>query len=178
MNHLVEIRGKTHHIRLPDALADGQAFPLTVDGKSFTGVWLRRECQLILVDDKGLERNYRLRDTGAQKDEGEAETKLAGLEAIVRPDVPGQTQRSKAQGDGTAVIKSPITGKALKVLVKVGDLVDAGTPLVIVEAMKMENRLFAPGPGKVQQVSVKDGDAVQTGKELFRIAPPPQAAKG
>lgn len=176
MNHLVEIRGKTHQIRLPDALADGQTFPLKIDGKAYSGIWLRRECQLILIDDKGLERNYRLRDTGWTKDEGEAETRLLGLEAIVRPDVPGQAQRSNAQGDGTAVIKSPITGKVLKVMVKVGDLVDGGTPLVIVEAMKMENRLFAPGPGKVDKVTVKDGDAVQTGKELFRIAPPP--AKG
>lgn len=174
MNHLVEIRGKTHQIHLPDALADGQAFPLKIDGKPCTGIWLRRDSQLILIDERGLERNYRLRDTGWWKDDGEAETKLPGLEAVVRPDVPGQAQRSKAQGDGTAVIKSPITGKVLKVLVKIGDLVDGGTPLVIVEAMKMENRLFAPAPGRVQQVTVKDGDAVQTGKELFRIAPPPQ----
>ncbi len=175
MNHLVEIRGKTHQIRLPEALVDGQTFPVVIDGKSCSAVWLRREALLVLIDDKGLERNHRVRDTTTQREEGEAETRLPGLEAVVRPDVPGHAQRAKAQGDGTAVIKSPITGKALKVLVKVGDLVDGGTPLVIVEAMKMENRLFAPGPGKVQQVSVKDGDAVQTGKELFRIAPPSQS---
>ena len=45
------------------------------------------------------------------------------------------------------------------------------------EALAGPNRLFAPGPGRVQSISVKDGDAVQTGKELFRIAPP-EGAKG
>lgn len=175
MNHVVEIRGKAFKIQLPDALVDGQAFPLKVDGRAYTALWLRREAQLVLIDGSSLERNLRLRDVTPEREDGEVETHIAGLEAVVRPDVPGQAQRSKAAGEGTAVVKSPITGKALKVLVKVGDLVDSGTPLVIVEAMKMENRLFAPGPGKVEKVSVKDGDAVQTGKELFRIAPPPPA---
>jgi biotin carboxyl carrier protein len=175
LNHLVDLRAKTHKITLPDSLVDGQKFPLAVDGKAWTAVWLRREAQLILIDEHGLEKNYRLRDVQTVRDEGEAETRLPDFPASVRPDVPGQTQRAKAQGDGTAIIKSPITGKVLKVLVKVGDLVDASTPLAIVEAMKMENRLFAPGPGKVQLVLVKEGDAVQTGKELFRIAPPSKA---
>ncbi len=59
------------------------------------------------------------------------------------------------------IIKSPMPGSVVKLNVKEGDEVKAGDILIIVEAMKMENELRAPGNMKVKKVSVKEGDQVE-----------------
>jgi len=53
-----------------------------------------------------------------------------------------------------------------------GQQVDAGAGLVVVEAMKMENELRAPRPGKVQTVHVAVGQAVEKGASLVTLASP------
>jgi biotin carboxyl carrier protein len=63
-------------------------------------------------------------------------------------------------------IIAPMPGKVLQVLVKAGDQVSAGDGLVILEAMKMENRLVAEAAGTVSDVRVADGDMVQSGQVL------------
>jgi biotin carboxyl carrier protein len=57
-------------------------------------------------------------------------------------------------------------GKVVRVLVGAGDLVAAGAGLVVVEAMKMENELRAPRPGRVLETAVREGQAVETGALL------------
>src|SRR5262245_35143896 len=49
----------------------------------------------------------------------------------------------RAGGKGDGVVTSPMPGRVLKVLVNEGESVEAGAPLIVVEAMKMENELFA-----------------------------------
>jgi biotin carboxyl carrier protein len=66
-------------------------------------------------------------------------------------------------------------GKVVKVLVAEGDSVDAGKPLVVVEAMKMENELVAEAPGVVKKVYVQPGDAVEGGAKLISIGPVEEA---
>ncbi len=63
-------------------------------------------------------------------------------------------------------LKSPMPGTVLEVLVNVGDEVEQGTVLVIVEAVKMENELEAQCGGIVKEVKVKEGDFVNLGEEL------------
>jgi biotin carboxyl carrier protein len=70
-------------------------------------------------------------------------------------------------GDG--LVTSPMPGRVLKVLVKEGDEVAAGTPLVVVEAMKMENELLAARSGKVTRVFVAPGATVEGGAKLIEI---------
>jgi biotin carboxyl carrier protein len=76
--------------------------------------------------------------------------------------------RSGAGGSG-GILTSPMPGKVVKVLVKEGDEVSEGTPLVVVEAMKMENELVAPRSGVVQKVYVQAGGAVEGGAQLVAI---------
>jgi glutaconyl-CoA/methylmalonyl-CoA decarboxylase subunit gamma len=64
---------------------------------------------------------------------------------------------------------APVPGKIVNVYVKVGDAVDEGTPLVVLEAMKMENELRAPKKGKVTVVAVFKGDTAQRGQLLVGI---------
>jgi biotin carboxyl carrier protein len=60
-------------------------------------------------------------------------------------------------------------GRVVKVLVAEGDSVTPGTPLVVVEAMKMENELVAENAGAVKKVYVRSGDAVEGGAQLIAI---------
>lgn len=57
-------------------------------------------------------------------------------------------------------------GKVLQVLVAQGDDVEEGTPLLVLEAMKMENVIKATAPGKVSSVPVGEGQAVEKGALL------------
>ena len=66
-------------------------------------------------------------------------------------------------------VSAPMPGNILKVNVKAGDAVKAGTVLVVLEAMKMENEIMAPKDGTVTQVLVSKGSTVDTGAPLVVI---------
>ena len=72
-------------------------------------------------------------------------------------------------GAGDAV-KAPMPGTILKVNVTAGQAVKAGTGLVVLEAMKMENEIMAPKDGTVTQVVVSKGASVDTGAPLGVLA--------
>ena len=71
-------------------------------------------------------------------------------------------------GAGEAV-NAPMPGNILKVNVTAGQAVKAGTVLVVLEAMKMENEIMAPKAGTVTQVLVSKGSTVDTGAPLVVI---------
>ena len=64
---------------------------------------------------------------------------------------------------------APMPGLVLDVLVEAGQSVEAGTPLLVLEAMKMENVLKAEGAGTVRQIEVKKGQAVEKRQVLLII---------
>jgi biotin carboxyl carrier protein len=64
-------------------------------------------------------------------------------------------------------LKLTMPGKVLAVKVAEGELVEAGQGLVIVEAMKMENLLMAPGRAKVSKVHIQAGDRLESGATLI-----------
>ncbi len=74
-----------------------------------------------------------------------------------------------AVGEG-AKVEAPMPGTILEVKVAVGDTVKAGQPVVVLEAMKMENDIVAPVDGKVTSIVVKKGDAVNSGDIMVTIA--------
>ncbi len=76
-------------------------------------------------------------------------------------------QRSGGPGEGTLV--SPMPGRVLKILVAEGDEVTAGHPLIVVEAMKMENELACGRDGKVLKIHVTPGQAVESGARLIEV---------
>ena len=74
-----------------------------------------------------------------------------------------------ADQQGARSVKAPMPGRVVRMLVKVGDVVDAQQGLVVIEAMKMQNELKAPKAGKVVRVAVIEGDAVQAGGLLVVV---------
>jgi biotin carboxyl carrier protein len=71
--------------------------------------------------------------------------------------------------EGRQLISAPMPGKVVKVLVKVGDEVQAGQGLVVVEAMKMENELKSPKAGKVVELFAKEGSTVENNAKLVVV---------
>jgi pyruvate carboxylase subunit B len=71
---------------------------------------------------------------------------------------------------GPAPILAPMPGLIVRVNVNVGDRVEAGQGIVVMEAMKMENELRATAPGTVQSIEVAAGTAVEKGTLLVRLA--------
>lgn len=79
----------------------------------------------------------------------------------------------KQTGDGLAagvsIIKAPMPGMVIKVLVKEGIAVNKGDNMVIIEAMKMENALKASTTGTIKKILVREGQAVEKDAPLIEF---------
>jgi biotin carboxyl carrier protein len=73
------------------------------------------------------------------------------------------------RGKGARAIKSSMPGKVVRVLCAAGDAIEAGQPLMIIEAMKMENEICSPAAGVVQEIPVQPGTSVQSGDLLVKL---------
>jgi biotin carboxyl carrier protein len=80
-----------------------------------------------------------------------------------------QARKGRA-GDGEKVIKSPMPGRVVRVLVSKGDEIAAGQALLVVEAMKMENEIRAKAACKVGEIHVAVGDTVEGNAKLVTLA--------
>jgi len=58
-------------------------------------------------------------------------------------------------------VRAPMPGNIMEILVKVGDAVKADDEILILEAMKMENPIYAPEDGVVKEINVKEKDSVE-----------------
>ena len=136
----VMLHGETYHIHVSGS---GQ----TVDG---------RKPYYIKVDDK-LEEVYL---------EPLQEVYASGPEAPVSTGT-AQGERPKPTGPGD--VTTPMPGRVVKVLVTDGAQVVTGDPVLVIEAMKMENKVTAPIDGTVKTIHVKEGDQVNADETLIQI---------
>jgi len=79
------------------------------------------------------------------------------------------TQPAAAAASGKPVV-APLPGTINEIKVKVGDKVNAGDTVVILEAMKMQNNIEAETSGTITSINVNKGDAVMEGDTLVTIA--------
>jgi len=70
---------------------------------------------------------------------------------------------------GGGSLAAPMPGKVIAVMVKPGDKVAKGAPLLILEAMKMEHTIAAPVDGVVKEIHYAEGEQVPEGAELLRL---------
>ena len=163
----VEIGGRRHQIELeqkPDAWRAtlGSRTP-TVDARPAGAGWS------ILLGDNQSRASYEVsvRESGP----GILTVRVGGQRIDVRVLDP-RAYRRRGPGhaaDGQAGVRqvlAPMPGRVVKVLVKAGDRVTARQGLVVVEAMKMENELRAPGDAIVRDVRVSEGGSVEAGTVL------------
>ncbi|WP_027717273.1 biotin/lipoyl-containing protein [Desulfovirgula thermocuniculi] len=94
---------------------------------------------------------------------------LKAAEPPAKPEAGATAPASRAAEGGPGVVTAPMPGTINAVKVKVGDQVKQGDPLVILEAMKMENEIPAPVAGTVKEVRVTQGQTVNNGDVLVII---------
>lgn len=80
-------------------------------------------------------------------------------------DLPEKAGRARAKHRDHSMA-APMPGLVLKILVKQGDVVSTGTPLVVLEAMKMEHQIVATHDGTVIEINCSEGELVQPGVDL------------
>jgi biotin carboxyl carrier protein len=101
---------------------------------------------------------------------------LAGAQTQIQV-LDSRTARRRAQerdgglGGGANIVRSPMPGRVVKILVGQGDAVTAGQGIAIIEAMKMENELRAEIDGTVETVHVQADDRVEGNATLVTLTP-------
>jgi biotin carboxyl carrier protein len=66
-------------------------------------------------------------------------------------------------------VRSPLPGKVVKIVAAVGDLLNAGDTVLVIESMKMEHILKAPAAGKVKAIKTLPGDVVEAQAVLVEL---------
>ena len=109
--------------------------------------------------------------------ENEAQIDVNGEEVIVNIETNKKNEQPKSVIQTVSVptikkintgsnIVAPIPGLIIKILVNAGDIVKVGQPVIIMEAMKMQNEIQATKDGKIKNINVKIGDNVLEGTLL------------
>ncbi|NYZ12722.1 acetyl/propionyl/methylcrotonyl-CoA carboxylase subunit alpha [Azospirillum sp. RWY-5-1] len=94
---------------------------------------------------------------------------ILGDGAVWRLRLDDPTARAAEQDGGGGRLTAPMPGTVVRVLVEAGQTVEAGTPLMLLEAMKMEHVIKAPSAGTVTTLHFAAGDQVSEGAELLVI---------
>jgi biotin carboxyl carrier protein len=99
------------------------------------------------------------------------EISLGGATVYVEVIDPAAAKRRRREDEmgATGVVKAPMPGRVVRVLVAKGDTVRKGAGLLILEAMKMENEIQAPADGTIDELFVEPGQTVEAGADLVHI---------
>jgi methylmalonyl-CoA carboxyltransferase 1.3S subunit len=97
-----------------------------------------------------------------------------GSSAVRVPAAPAAPVSAAVAGDSkpvdeAKVCRSPVSGIVIRVAVQIGQSLQTGDVLLVLEAMKMETNITAPAPGKIAAISVKEGDGVQSGQVVVEF---------
>jgi biotin carboxyl carrier protein len=166
VQYQVEVGGRVRQITV---VRSGAGFAVTVDGKTIQVDAARIDAQtLSLILDGGASRDAVIAPDTAT---GQAIVRVNGTPVPVAVAERRRGRRPDAAGGaaGPQRLTAPMPGKIVRVLVDPGDVVAARQPLVVVEAMKMENELRAVRAGKVAEMHAREGQSVDAGALLVVI---------
>ncbi|MBR1483530.1 MAG: DUF2118 domain-containing protein [Ruminococcus sp.] len=100
---------------------------------------------------------------------GESAAPAAAAPAAKAAPAPAAKPAAPAGAAGSVVVKAPMPGTVVNIVVSAGQSVKAGDDLVFIEAMKMETPVKAPQDGTVATIDVAKGEAVDSGKVLVTL---------
>jgi biotin carboxyl carrier protein len=141
--------------------------PWTLEGAGAADVLATGRGQFSVVLDG---RSHRVLVQKVDREQGVARMRIGGRTYVVRLQ-DEQARLMKTLGLDKAAakareVKAPMPGLVLNVLVKPGDAVKKNDPVLVLEAMKMENVIRAPGDGVVKGVPAEKGRPVEKGQPL------------
>ncbi|MBX7144739.1 MAG: biotin/lipoyl-binding protein [Oligoflexia bacterium] len=135
-------------------------YAVNIGEKSFRVELIRRDAEMLTFNIGG--NTYEVA-VSACLDEIQVQAQSANSPATPRPSA------SKRSTTNAGQVVAPMPGIVTKLLVKAGDQVNAGQPLLTIEAMKMENSINSPCSGVVRKVCVEIGREVMGQQELVLI---------
>ena len=168
MRYDVEVAGRTRHLAVTRT---GDTFAVTLDGRPYHVDAARIDTQtLSLVVDTVSRQSYEA-TVIPDPVTGQLTVTVAGVAVPVGLNGQRWGRRDEGRGPGTGPqrLAASMPGKIVRVLVKTGDMVHARQPLVVVEAMKMENEMRAGRDGTVAEVHAREGHSVEAGAVLLVI---------
>jgi biotin carboxyl carrier protein len=167
MRFEIEAAGRifTVAVDASQAAMPGAPLAMTIDGEPAT-IDARRTAEGYSLIVGGRVIDAGISDGAAR---GEIVVHLPSVSVPVSIDASRRRGRTAAHAQGVQRITAPMPGRIVRVLVKPGDLVELRQPIIVVEAMKMENELRAPKAGTVKDVAAAPGDSVEAGRLLIVI---------
>lgn len=181
MEWQVKIGDQTHKVHIPSNACPSQWTEVSIADETWMVRWNDKLQTLFLRNQKqpNCEWPVAIHQQEVSNDP-EAVGRHVTVQGIFRGDelrldgqimlaAPGVGQRMAQQAAQGCKIRSPMVGKVLAVQAKAGDKVKKGDELLIVEAMKMENKIFAPQAGVIDQVLVTQNQQVKLGDDLVVI---------
>jgi biotin carboxyl carrier protein len=167
MNFDVSVNGKPWKVAIEDAGQAGR-YTVTVKGKrrEMDAVWIDADTLSLIDTQSGIARDIALTPRGSEVDVAVGGS-VYRVMAVNRGQTPSRGSDPYSIQDGR--VTAPMPGRVVRVLVAVGDNVTARQPVVVMEAMKMENELRAGIDGSVAQILVQEGMAVDTGAVLVVV---------
>jgi len=118
---------------------------------------------------ENTENGFSTHETIAEVDGRRFEVKILVPESKSK-NPPRRSHSKKGSGNfGSGEIIAPMQGTIVKILVDVGDHIEQGEPICVLEAMKMENNLLAEKSGKIKELKIIEGDSVGNGDLLAVI---------
>ena len=161
MRYAFLLDGKEHHVTLEEH-ADGPKF--LIDGDAFQPEVMPQGDGRFQVTLGDASFTFRLEDGSIQLGEQTLDVEVKRAKPVL--------QRAGGKGKrGQGTIKPPMPGKVVEVHVREGDEVTEGTPLLVLEAMKMQNDLKSAVAGVVKSVKGKAGQNVEATTVLVEIEP-------
>lgn len=168
MRYAITLRGKTHYVVLEEH-ADGPRF--VVEGTLL-------EPRVKPDGDGGYDVRIDGRRFHFRIHHGRIEDTHGPMDVQIRRARP-ELVRAGGKGRRTdGKIKPPMPGKIVEVHVQAGSVVVEGTPLVVLEAMKMQNEIRSPLAGTVAKVHVAAGQNVEVATVLVEVEPAAEPAVG
>jgi biotin carboxyl carrier protein len=166
MKFEIELKGpsgsKKHIVELH---REGESFAATIDGQPVAAdaIAITNHSISVLLGGESFEiQASALPDGSIQLLSGPHEF----IAQVIDPRAWRGRKHGGAEAEGRQQIVAPMPGKVVRLLVAVGDKVEAGQGLLVVEAMKMQNEIRSPKSGKVERLLAKEGQSVNAGEPL------------
>jgi len=169
MRYAIEVGGRTRQVVVTRT---GDGFAVTLDGHPWQVDARRIGAHTLSLVVDGLSRKSHEVVAAPNPGSGQLIVRVGTTPVAVTVNGTrrwGRKDDGAGRGGGPQRIAAPMSGKIVRVLVKPGDAVLARQPLVVVEAMKMENELRAGRDGTVAEMHAGEGMSVDAGALLVVI---------
>lgn len=139
-----------------------KTYTMKISGEKYEAKIKKYKFDKVIVEVNGIDYEVELEEEHRRKsDIIRSEKTRPALDVVKKP--------SKPTAVNPGSVLAPIPGLVLHLLVKEGDDVKEGDPVIILEAMKMESEIASTATGKVNKIAIKEGSSVQEGDVLIEV---------